>query len=160
MKIEKDVVATIDYTLTDESGEVLDTSEGGEPLKYIHGNGNLIPGLEKQLEGKIAGDSFQTVIDPADAYGEYDEAMVFTVEKDKFDEPDDLEIGIHFQAEIGGEVKLCTVMDMTEDTVEVNANHPLSGMTLNFDVTVQDVRVATKEELDHGHVHGEGGHHH
>ena len=160
MRIEKNLVATIDYTLTDESGQVLDTSDGAEPLKYLHGNGNLIAGLEKELEGKEPGDSLKTVIEPAEAYGEYNEKLVFTVEKDKFDEPDELEIGTHFQADIDGEIRFCTVMDLTEEKVEVNANHPLSGMTLSFDVTVQEVRAATEEELEHGHVHGDGGHHH
>jgi len=156
MKIEKDLVATIDYKLTDESGQVLDTSEGSEPLSYIHGNGNLITGLERDLDGKEPGDRVTTVIAPEDGYGVYDEKLVFTVEKKDFDEPDDLEVGMYFQAEVGGEVKLCTIVEMSDETVQVNANHPLSGVTLHFDVTVRDVREATKEELEHGHVHGDG----
>lgn len=160
MKIEKDSVATIHYTLTNEEGEVLDTSQGGDPLKYLQGHGNLVPGLEKELEGKKPGDSFKTVVEPAEAYGEYDDNLIFTVEKSEFEDPDQLEIGTNFQAEIGGDAKLCTVMDLGEDTVKFNANHPLSGMTLSFDISVQDVRSATEEELEHGHVHGDGGHHH
>lgn len=160
MKIEKDLVATIDYKLTDDTGEVLDTSEGDEPLQYIHGYGSLIPGLEQELYGKEPGDSLTTVIGPEDAYGVYDEELVFAVGKDEFDDASELEVGTHFQAEIGDEVKLCTVVEMSDDEVTVNANHPLSGMTLHFEVTVRDVRVASEEELDHGHVHGTGEHHH
>ena len=160
MKIAKDLVATIDYKLTDDTGEVLDTSEGEEPLQYIHGHGNLIPGLEQELDGKEPGDSLTAVVGPEDAYGVYDEELVFSVEKDRFDDASELEVGTHFQAEIGDEVKLCTVIEMSDDDLKVNANHPLSGMTLHFEVTVREVRAASEEEREHGHVHGDGEHHH
>ena len=160
MKITKDLVAAIDYSLTDDSGEVLDASDADEPLAYIHGGGSLIPGLERELEGREAGDSFNAVVEPADAYGIRDESLIFTTKKKRFDDPDELAVGVHFQAEISGEVKLCTILEIDEKTVKVDANHPLAGMTLHFDVTVRDVREPTEEELEHGHVHGAGGHHH
>ena len=160
LKITKDLVAAIDYSLTDDSGEVLDASDADEPLAYIHGGGSLIPGLERELEGREAGDSFNAVVEPADAYGIRDESLIFTTKKKRFDDPDELAVGVHFQAEISGEVKLCTILEIDEKTVKVDANHPLAGMTLHFDVTVRDVREPTEEELEHGHVHGAGGHHH
>jgi FKBP-type peptidyl-prolyl cis-trans isomerase SlyD len=158
MKIEKDLVASFDYTLKDDEGALLDTSDGGEPLSYLHGAGNIIPGLESELNGHETGDSFSASIEPADAYGVYSNDMVFTVTKDKFDDPDQIEEGVRFQAEISGELKICTVSKIEGEEVEIDANHPLAGMKLHFDVTVRDVREATPEELDHGHVHD--GHHH
>ena len=160
MKIGKDLVATIDYTLTNDDGEILDSSDGGDPLAYVHGNGNLVPGLEDELVGKEPGDSVKAVISPEDGYGTYSEELVFTVEKDRFDDPKELEVGMVFQAEISGDTKICTIDEMSGENVKVNANHPLAGITLHFDVTVRSVREATAEELEHGHVHGDGGHHH
>jgi len=160
MKITKDLVATIDYTLKDDGGEVLDTSDGGEPLSYIHGNGNLIPGLEKKLEGCGAGDEFSAAFSPEEGYGVYREELKITVGKDKFEDVDDLEVGMNFQAEMEDGVRLCTITAIEGDEVEVNTNHPLAGKTLHFDIAVRDVREASAEELNHGHVHGAGGHHH
>lgn len=153
MKIENNAVATFDYTLKDEAGKVLDTSDGREPLSYLHGAGNIIPGLENELQGHEAGDSFTTEIGPEDAYGEYSDEMVFSVTKDKFQNPEQIEEGIRFQAEINGEPRICTVAGVEGESVEVDANHPLAGMNLHFDVTVREVREATAEELEHGHVH-------
>ena len=160
MKISKDLVAMIDYTLTNDDGEVLDSSEDGDPLAYVHGNGNLVPGLENALTGKEPGDSVNTVISPEDGYGIFSDELIFTVEKEQFDDPKELEVGMIFQAEVSGETKLCTIEEMSGETVKVNANHPLAGVTLHFEVTVRDVREASSEELEHGHVHGDGGHHH
>ena len=159
MKIEKDLVASFDYTLKGEDGSVLDTSDGGEPLSYLHGSGNIIPGLENELTGRDAGDTFLATIEPKEAYGEYTDELVFSVTKDKFDDPKEVEEGLHFQAEISGELRLCTVSKIDGDNAEVNANHPLAGMTLHFEVTVRNVREAAAEEIEHGHVH-DGHHHH
>ena len=160
MKIKNDLVATIDYRLTDDSGEVLDESDEGEPLAYVHGSGQLIPGLEKELDGTEPGESFAAVIQPEEAYGIRDEGLLFTTEKGNFDDPEELEVGLRFHAEVSGTERLYTILEMSDETVKVDGNHPLSGMTLHFEVTVRDVREATREELEHGHVHGEGGHHH
>ena len=158
MKIEKNSVASFDYTLKDDEGSVLDTSDGREPLAYLHGAGNIIPGLENELQGREVGDSFSTSIEPKDAYGEYSDELIFVVTKDKFSDPDQVEEGLRFQAEVGGEARLCTVSKIDGEEVEVNANHPLAGMALHFDVTVRDIREATTDEIEHGHVHE--GHHH
>ena len=121
----------------------------------MHGSGNIIPGLESELQGRQPGDSFSAEIAPEDAYGTYSDEMVFTVTKDKFQDPDQIEEGVRFQAEINGAARICTVSSIEGDNVEVDANHPLAGMTLHFDVTVRDVREATAEELQHGHAHEE-----
>lgn len=160
MKIAKNSVVTINYTLTDEGGEVLDTSKGREPLSYIQGLGNIIPGLESSLDGRAIGDKFKISIQPADAYGDRDESRVVKVDRDRFAGVDDLEVGMQFRAEGGsGGSQVVTVTAVEQDTVTVDANHPLAGKTLNFDVEVMGVREATPDEISHGHVHGPGGGH-
>jgi FKBP-type peptidyl-prolyl cis-trans isomerase SlyD len=160
MKITKNSVVTINYTLTDEGGEVLDTSKGREPLSYIQGMGNIIPGLESSLDGRSAGDRFKVSVDPENAYGARDEKRVVKVARERFEGVDDLEVGMQFRAEGGsGGSQIVTVTAVGEDTVTVDANHPLAGKTLNFDVEVVNVREATAEEISHGHVHGPGGAH-
>lgn len=154
MKVEKNKVVSINYTLTDDSGEVLDSSEGGEPLAYLHGQGNLIPGLETELEGKSEGDTFRTAIDPADGYGEYNDALIAEVPRDRFTGVDEINVGMEFQAQTSdGGSQIVRVTEVSDEAVKVDANHPLAGQTLHFDVTVAGVRDATEEELEHGHVH-------
>ncbi|MFP4329163.1 MAG: FKBP-type peptidyl-prolyl cis-trans isomerase [Alkalispirochaetaceae bacterium] len=154
MKVEKNKVVSINYTLTDDSGEVLDSSEGGEPLAYLHGQGNLIPGLETELEGKSEGDNFRTAIDPADGYGEYNDALIAEVPRDRFTGVDEINVGMEFQAQTSdGGSQIVRVTEVSDEAVKVDANHPLAGQTLHFDVTVAGVRDATEEELEHGHVH-------
>lgn len=160
MKIAKHKVATIDYTLTDEQKNVLDTSDGTEPLTYLHGAGNLIPGLEKALSGKGPGESLSVSVPPDEAYGERDESLFQTVPLDRFESPDEVKVGMRFQAESSAGPQVVTVVDVSDNQVTIDGNHPLAGMTLNFDVKVVDVRDATQEEISHGHVHGPGGHHH
>jgi len=160
MKISKQKVVSFDYTLTDNDGEVIDSSEGNEPLAYIHGSGFLIPGLENEMEGKQAGDAFKVTVAPEDAYGVRDDSLVKEVERDMFGDVENLEAGMQFQAETEDGIEVVVVTAVGEDTVTVDGNHPLADVTLNFDVKIVDVRDATAEELDHGHVHGEGGHHH
>jgi len=160
MKISKQKVVSFDYTLTDNDGEVIDSSEGNEPLAYIHGSGFLIPGLENEMEGKQAGDAFKVTVAPEDAYGVRDDSLVKEVERDMFGDVENLEAGMQFQAETEDGIEVVVVTAVGEDTVTVDGNHPLADVTLNFDVKIVDVRDATAEELDHGPVHGEGGHHH
>lgn len=159
MQIDKHAVATIDYTLIDDTGEVLDSSRGQDPLSYIHGVGSLIPGLEQALEGKEAGDSISVTIPPENAYGERNEDLVHVVERGQFG-VDDLQTGMRFrvQSEVGEQVVVVTNID--GDDVTVDGNHPLAGETLKFEVDVKAVREASPEELDHGHAHGPGGHGH
>ena len=159
MQIENAKVATIDYTLTDEKGEVLDTSEEDGPLSYLHGYGNVVPGLENALEGKTVGDSIQATLPPAEGYGEHDEKLVEVLPRNKF--PDgEIEVGMRFHGQSHGARRVLTVVAVDETKVTVDGNHPLAGKILKFDVTVRGVRDATEEELEHGHVHDGDGHHH
>nr|WP_315043420.1 peptidylprolyl isomerase [uncultured Moraxella sp.] len=158
--IAKDSVVYFNYTLKDDEGNVLDQSQG-QPLAYLHGYGNIIPGLEKQLLNKKVGDKFTTSIAPEEAYGEYSDEYVQEVPKANFQGVDNIEAGMQFQSQTDdGHVMLVTVRDVQDDIVIVDANHPLAGKTLHFDVEVVEIREATAEELAHGHVHGAGGHHH
>lgn len=160
MKVADNKVVTIDYTLKDDQDSVIDTSAGHEPLSYIQGAGNLIPGLEKALVGKAPGDSVQVSIPPDEAYGDRDESLVQAIPRSRFERTEEIEVGMQFQTEGQAGAQLVTVVSVDGDDIAVDANHPLAGMTLNFDVKVVDVRDATQEEISHGHVHGPGGHHH
>lgn len=160
MTIQKDKIATIEYTLKGDDGEVIDASNGN-PLPYLHGHMNLIPGLEKELEGKSVGDKLSVAIAPADGYGEYDDQFVQVVPREMLKGIDDLEVGMHFHAQgPDGQSHSVHITKIDGDQITVDGNHPLAGKNLNFDVEVTDLRDATDEELDHGHVHGEGGHSH
>ena len=160
MQIAKDLVACIEYTLTDDAGTVIDSSVGGEPLAYLHGAGNIIPGLEDALEGKKVGDSFKVSIAPADGYGEKNEGLMQVVPKEMFQGVDTIEVGMQFHAQTDHGMQAITVVAVDGSNITVDGNHPLAGQNLNFDVKVVEVRAASAEELDHGHVHGAGGHHH
>ncbi len=160
MKISKDKVVSIEYTLRDDAGTVLDTSDGREPLAYLHGNGNLIPGLEAQLEGKSSNESLKVAVAPADGYGEFDAGQIVDVPRSQFTGVADLAVGMQFTASGPDGHRIVTVTKVGLETVTVDGNHPLAGKTLNFDVRIVGVREATAEELSHGHVHGPGGHHH
>src|SRR4051812_20059246 len=159
MQIADQKVVSIDYTLTGSDGQVIDSSEGREPLAYLHGAGNIIPGLEKALTGKAAGDAVTAKIPPAEGYGEKDPQLVQAIPRDRFP-AQDIKVGMQFQAQGGGQARVVTVVNVDPENVTIDANHPLAGQTLNFDVKVVDVREATQEELSHGHVHGPGGHQH
>jgi FKBP-type peptidyl-prolyl cis-trans isomerase SlyD len=158
--ISADRVVTIHYTLKNDSGAVLDSSSGGEPLAYIQGHGNLVAGLEKALEGKQNGATLAVVIPPADGYGERDEALIQRVPKRSLQGSGEIKKGMQFQARTEDGMRLFTVMAVVGDMVTLDGNHPLADQTLHFDVEVVGVREATSEELEHGHVHGAGGHHH
>lgn len=160
MQVEEKKVVGIHYKLTDDAGKVLDSSENAQPLMFIFGIGMLIPGLEKALEGKAKGDKLSVSIKPADAYGERDPGLTQTVPKAQFDEPEKLQIGMQFQVDTDHGALVVTITEVNDDNVQIDGNHPLAGVNLNFDVSVEEVREATQEELDHGHVHGPGGHHH
>ncbi len=160
MKIQLNSVAVIDYTLRDKSGQVIDSSRGHDPLAYIHGIGNIIPGLEEALTGKGKGDSVKVEIPPEKAYGTRDDSLTMVLPRDSFEGVDDIEIGMSFQADGPDGERVITVIAMEGDDITVDGNHPLAGETLFFEVDIVEVRTATSEELNHGHVHGPGGHHH
>lgn len=160
MQIADNCVVSFHYTLTNDRGEVLDSSDGGEPLAYLHGCGNIIPGLEKALAGRQAGDKLNVKVAPADGYGERDERLVQDVPRGAFQGVGDIRAGMSFTAQGPQGAQRVTVTRVVGDTVTVDGNHPLAGEALNFDVAIAEVRAATSEELDHGHVHGAGGHHH
>ncbi len=160
MQVAKDKVVAIDYTLTDDEGNVLDSSVGREPLAYLHGWGNIIPGLEKALEGKQAGDNLTVRVPAAEAYGERDDSLTQQVPRELFMGVDELEVGMRFQAQTNQGVQIVTITEIYGDVVTVDGNHPLAGKPLNFEINVVEVRDATAEELAHGHVHGPGGHDH
>ena len=156
MQIEKHSVVTINYTLKDNEGNVIDTSEGDEPLTYLHGVGQLVSGLENALQGKQEKDQVSVKIPPDEGYGERNEELVQSLPRDAFRGIEQIEVGMQFQS--GHSVVTVTNVGIQEITVD--GNHPLAGYDLNFDVEVIGLRAATKEEIDHGHVHGAGGHHH
>lgn len=157
MQIAQNSVVAFHYKLTNDAGEIVDSSEGREPLVYIHGAGNIIPGLETQLEGHKVGDSLQAHVEAAEAYGEKNPQMVQQVPIAAFQGVESVEPGMQFQAQTEQGPLMVTVVGVEGDTVTVDGNHPLAGQALNFDVTIDTVRAATEEELAHGHVHGAGG---
>ena len=160
MKVANKTVVVIDYTLTDNDGEVIDTSEGAGPLAYLHGAGNIVEGLEDALMGKEAGDAVKASVEPAKGYGDRHEDMQQDVPKELFGGVENIEVGMQFQSETDQGPVLVTVIEISEEMVTVDGNHPLAGVHLNFDVSIREVREASEEELEHGHVHGEGGHQH
>ena len=159
--INNNQVVQFHYTLKDDEGNIIDQSPEGQPLAYLHGYQNIIPGLEAQLVGKAVGDKFTASVEPADADGEFDDAAVQEVPRENFQGVDNIQAGMQFQSQTeDGHVMLVTVKDVQDDMVIVDANHPLAGKKLHFDVEIADIREATPEELQHGHAHGAGGHHH
>jgi len=160
MKISDNKVVSIHYTLTNDKGKVLDSSSGKEPLTYLHGNKNIISGLENALNGKVVGDKFNISIPPEEAYGVLDEALKQVIPKSVFQGIEDIEAGMQFQAKSDEGIQVVTVTKVDGDKITVDGNHALAGETLTFDVEVTDIREATEEELQHGHVHGPHGHGH
>lgn len=156
MQITKDAVVSFHYTLNDPEGRVLDSSEGREAFAYIHGSGMIVLGLEEQMEGKISGTSMKVEVAPEKGYGQVDPQLLQKVPMDRFG-GQTVETGMQFQTP---EDHVFTVMEVTGNEVVINGNHPLAGVTLHFSVEITDVRMATADELSHGHVHGAGGHHH
>jgi len=161
MQIAANTAVSIDYTLTNDAGEVIDSSAGGAPLVYLQGAGNIIPGLERALSGKQAGDELKVAIEPEDAYGEYTPELVATLGKEMFEGVDELEVGMQFHASApDGQMQIVTIRDIDGDDITVDGNHPLAGVALRFAAKVLEVRAATPEEITHRHVHGAHGHHH
>jgi FKBP-type peptidyl-prolyl cis-trans isomerase SlyD len=157
MKVEKNQVVAINYTLKNDAGEVLDTSEGHEPLYYIQGIGNIIPGLESALEGKTIGDRVQVTIEPNDGYGDINDDLIQAVPRENFGETEGIEVGMQFEVQTQTGPLVVVVDEVGENEITVNGNHPLAGVRLHFDVTVEKIRAASEEEMSHGHVHGAGG---
>jgi len=161
MRVEKNKVVSIHYKLTDPRGQVLDSSQGREPMAYLHGVGQIIPGLEKALDGRQVGEKLTVTVEPAEAYGAHDEQMVRTVMRSKFGRDARIEVGMQFQAQSpGGGQGVVRVVGVEGDVITVDGNHPLAGVPLTFEVSIEAVRDATQEELEHGHAHGPDGHHH
>ena len=160
MQITADRVVTIHYTLKDDSGTVLDSSAGGEPLAYIQGHGNLVSGLEKALEGQQDGVTLAVSVPPAEGYGLRDEDLIQRLPKRSLQGSGEIRKGMQFQASTADGMRVFTVTALVGDMVTLDGNHPLADQTLHFDIEIIGVREATTEELEHGHVHGTGGHHH
>jgi len=160
MPIAQNSVVTIHYTLKDDAGEVIDSSREGDPIAYLHGHGNLVPGLERELEGKNTGDKVNVSVAPEQGYGEYDKSLVQQVPRRALQGIANIKVGLRLQAQTPQGPRAVVITRLVGDMVTIDGNHPLAGKNLNFDVEITDVREATEEELSHGHVHGEGGHHH
>ena len=161
MTIKENSAVSFHYTLTDDAGKQIDSSAGQEPLAYLHGAGNIIPGLEKALEGKAAGDQLKVSVSAEEGYGPVQPELIQDVPRSAFQGIESIEVGMQFEAQTGqGGAVPVTVTAVSDETVTVDGNHPLAGKSLHFDVTIEAVREATKEELDHGHIHGPGGHQH
>lgn len=159
MQVTDNTAVSIHYTLTNDDGEVLDSSIGDEAMVYLHGAGNIIPGLEKALQGKVAGDKFTVRIAPDDAYGEFLEEMIQDIPRQMFEGIDVIEVGMQFHADVSSGTGIVTVIGVEEDAITIDGNHPLAGVALNFDVEVINVREASSEEAAHGHIHGAGCNH-
>jgi FKBP-type peptidyl-prolyl cis-trans isomerase SlyD len=159
MTIGPKTVVSIEYTLKDEAGEVLDSSEGRRPLAYLHGLGNIVPGLEKALDGKAPGESVDVKLSPADGYGDRDESLVRNLPVRKIADKKP-QVGRRYRAQLDDGQAVVLVTSLKGDYATVDANHPLAGMTLHFQVKVVDVREATADEIKHGHVHDPDDHHH
>lgn len=161
MKIEKGSVVAIDYSLHLGDGKVIDASAPDDPLTYLHGEGQIVPGLEQALVGLAPGDARQVVVSPEEGYGPHDPQAVQEVPRTAFPKEIRPEVGMELMAQgPGGEPVPFVVRDVKLETVVVDMNHPLAGKTLHFDVTIREIRAATAEELEHGHAHGGDGEHH
>ena len=155
MQVADKMAVSIHYTLTNDEGEVLDSSIGDDALVYLQGSGNIISGLENAMVGKVIGDKFKVRLDAEDGYGELMEDMVEVISREMFEGIDTIEVGMQFHADTG----VVTVVSIDGDNITIDGNHPLAGQALTFDVEVIDVRPATEEEASHGHIHGENCHH-
>ena len=152
--IGNDQVVSIRYKLTDDNGTVVDSTEGNEPLVYLHGSDSIIPGLENALEGKAVGDTLEVTVAPNEAYGEFIPELVQSVDRSVFPGIKNIEVGMTFEADNDdGSVEHVVIKEVEGNKIVVDANHPLAGLSLTFEVEVVDVRKATKEEIAHGHVH-------
>ena len=160
MKAEKDKVVSFHYQLSDEAGADVESSRGREPMTFLFGHRNIIPGLEQAMTDHVAGDKFEAVVPAKDAYGERREDFVQRVPKKYFRDPEHLVPGMHVVLNTKDGQRSVTVLKVGSSVVDVDLNHPMAGKTLRFGIEITDIREATPEELEHGHVHGPGGHHH
>jgi FKBP-type peptidyl-prolyl cis-trans isomerase SlyD len=160
MNITTGSVVLFDYTLTDDEKDIIDSSKEGGPLAYLHGEGQIVKGLEKAMEGKKAGDTFSVMVSPEEAYGLPDPSKIAVVTADQIEGGEDLEEGMQLEASNEAGEQIVVVSKIEGDKVTLDGNHPLAGLTLHFDIAIREVRSATPEEIAHGHVHGPGGHHH
>ncbi len=159
MKIGKNKVVEMFYTLKNDQGEVIDSNVGHDPMLYLHGHSQIVPGLEEALEGKEKGSTINSTVSPEKGYGNRNEELVQEVSREMFG-GQDVQAGMQFHAESNGHPVLISVVKVEGDQITIDGNHPLAGQNLHFEVEVAGVREANKEEIDHGHVHGPGGHHH
>ncbi len=153
MNVQDKTVVSFDYTVKDDAGELIDSSQGREPLAYLHGVGQIVPGLEQAMVGKTPGEELSVTVEPAEGYGERSEELIQPVPRDRFQGVDDIQPGMQFTAQTEAGPRTVTVTDVGEEQVTIDANHPLAGQTLHFDIKVVDVREATEEELANGHAH-------
>lgn len=160
MQIGLNSVVSIHYELSNDAGEILDASADGEPLVYLHGASNIIPGLEKELTGKAVGDELTVKVQPEEGYGVSQPELIQQVPRNAFPDPDALEIGMRFTAQSDQGHVSVVITELTDESATVDGNHPLAGVVLNFKVSIADIRPATEEELAHGHAHAPGHHHH
>lgn len=160
MKVAEDHAVYFNYKLTNDQGEVLDSSEGSDPLAYLHGHGNIIPGLEEAMVDKEQGAEFDVEIPPAKAYGEQNDELIQKVPKNLFQDAPNLEPGMQFQAQTPQGPHVFTVKEVDDNEVTIDGNHMLAGETLHFHIEITEVREASDEEKEHGHIHGAGGHQH
>jgi len=158
MKVAKNTVVSIAYTLKDTEGNILDTAEESSPLVYLHGCGNLIVGMERAIDDRAVGESFEITIPPDEAYGTFDDELVWELDKSQFEGVGDFEVGSQFLLEMDDQQILVEIVEIQDEFVIVDGNHELADETLEFEVKVVDVRDATPEEIEHGHVHGPEGH--
>jgi FKBP-type peptidyl-prolyl cis-trans isomerase SlyD len=161
MKIANGCVVAMEYTLKTEDGSLIDTSEGDEPMWYLHGSGQIVPGLEAALTGRAVGDKVEAVVKPEEGYGPRQDDRVLTVPRNRLPESPEPEVGMQLEAQgRRGEQVVLWVTEINGEEVTLDGNHPLAGQTLHFEVEVKQVREATADEKRHGHAHGPDGHHH
>ena len=161
MKIGKESVVSMHYTLKDDAGAIVDSSDGRDPLTFLQGAGNIIPGLEEALLGKAVGEKFKVSLPPEKGYGQRDERLVQSIPRAQFQGAPELKVGMQFQVNSPNGPMILTIKELRgEEEVIVDGNSEMAGKTLHFEIEITDIREASKEELDHGHVHGAGGHHH
>jgi FKBP-type peptidyl-prolyl cis-trans isomerase SlyD len=160
MQVADNMAVSIHYTLSNDEGDVIDSSVGDDALVYLHGKGNIISGLEQALYGKTVGDKFNVRIPAEDAYGEFMEDRIQVIPRSMFEGIDDLEVGMKFHADVSSGPGVVSIVAIDGDDITIDGNHPLAGMALTFDVEIVDIRPASSEEIAHGHIHGPDGHHH
>ncbi|HZF15859.1 MAG TPA: peptidylprolyl isomerase [Steroidobacteraceae bacterium] len=159
MKILKDKVVSLHYTLRNDGGDTIDSSGSGEPLAYIQGGGSILPALETALEGREVGEKFDIRLAAKDGYGEHRAELVQVIPRKALATIGKIKVGTQFHAQAPGGARVMTITAVEKENVTVDGNHPLAGVDLNFSIEIVGVRDASAEELAHGHVHGEGGHH-